>query len=401
MPPPGPFADLRVLDLAGVSGALAGKLLADLGADVVLVEPPGGDPMRTVPPFWQGAPDPERSLFFWFYATSKRGITLDWRQAAGAVLLRRLAAGADVLIETAAPGALAAAGLDGSALRAAGNPGLIVASITPFGQRGPYRDWTASDTVAQALGGMLFVNGHAGEPPLRSLGLQAYHQAGIFAAVGVLGALFARDRTGRGQDVDVSLQAAVAGALEHVPGFWHQRGEVAARHGTLHWTRYFRVGRCRDGHVMHCTLGDWTSLIEWVKDDGMAADLGEPAWDDIVHRQTHAEHLFDVLDAWAARYTVAELHEGAQLRRIPYAAVRAPEALVRDPHLAARGFFVPIEHPELGTTVPYPGAPFRLGDSPWRIARRPPRLGEHNAEVYGRLGLDAGALAALAADGIV
>jgi benzylsuccinate CoA-transferase BbsE subunit len=397
----GALAGLRVLDLADRSGALAGKLLADLGADVVLIEPPGGDPMRTIPPFWQGIPHPDRSLFFWFYSTSKRAITLDWRRPAGAALLRRLAAEADVLIETAPPGTLAATGSSGEALRAAGNRGLVVASITPFGQHGPRRDWKASDTVAQALGGMLLVNGHPGRPPLRTLGLQAYHQAGVLAAVGIMSALLAREHTGRGQDVDVSLQAAVAGSLEQVPGLWHQEGRIAARQGTLHWTRYFRVGRCRDGWVMHCTLGDWTSLVEWVKADGMAADLDHPAWADLLKRQAEAEHLFEVLDAWAARYTVAELHEGAQLRRIPYAAVRAPEALLRDPHLAERGFFVPIEHPELGTTVPYPGAPFRLGASPARIARRPPGLGEHNAEVYGRLGLDGRELATLAAGGVV
>jgi len=396
----GALAGLRVLDLTGQQGALAGKLLADLGADVVLVEPPGGGPLRAIPPFWQGLPDPERSLFFWFYSTSKRGITLDVARPPGAALLRRLAADADVLLESEPPGRLAALGCGPESLRAL-NPRFVIASITPFGQRGPYRDWRASDTVAQAMGGMLFVNGHRDGPPLRALGLQAYHQAGIFAAVGVLGALFARDRTGRGQDVDVSLQAAVAGALEHVTGLWHQAGTVAARQGTLHWTRYFRVGRCRDGWVMHCTVGDWTSLVEWVKADGVAADLGDSAWEDVRHRATGAEHLFDVLDAWAARYTVAELVEGAQLRRIPYAAVRPPEGLLRDPHLAERGFFVPIEHPELGMTVPYPGPPFRLTDTPSRIWRRPPRLAEHNDEVYGEVGLTPAELATLREQGIV
>jgi benzylsuccinate CoA-transferase BbsE subunit len=131
---------------------------------------------------------------------------------------------------------------------------------------------------------------------------------------------------------------------------------------------------------MHCTLGDWTSLIEWVKADGFGAELDGPDWHEIRYRQAHAEEVFPVLDEWAARYTVAELHEGAQLRRIPYAAVRAPEALLHDPHLAARGFFVPIEHPDLGVTVPYPGAPFRLEDAPWRTMR-PPRLGEHTRDV--------------------
>jgi len=379
----GALAGVRVLDLCDEKGAFAGKLLAGLGADVILVEPPGGSALRRVPPFWQGAPHAERSLFFWFYGAGKRGITLDWRTAGGAATLRRLAARADVLIESEPPGTLAALGCGSAALRA-GNPRLVVASITPFGRTGPYRDWRASDTVAQAMCGIFFLNGHRDGPPLRSLGLQAYHQAGIFAAVGVVSALLARDVSGRGQDVDVSLQAAVAASLEHVPGFWHQMGLVAARQGTLHWTRYFCVGRCRDGWVMHCTLGDWTSLVEWMKADGMGAELDDPALEDIKTRQAEADRLFAALDAWAARYTVEELHEDAQLRRIPYAAVRPPEALLRDPHLAERGFFVPIEHPDLGLTVPYPGAPFRLTDAPWRVAR-PPRLGEHDAEVLAEL----------------
>ncbi len=389
---PAALAGVRVLDLADQSGALAGRLLAGLGADVVLVEPPGGARMRAIPPFWHGAPHPERSLFFWFYAVGKRAVTLDVDRADGTALFMRLAARADAVIETGPP-------LRADALRAA-HPRLIVASVTPFGCEGPYRDWRSSDTVAQAMGGMLYVNGHADGPPLRALGLQAYHQASIFAATGIVSALLARERTGRGQHVDVSLQAAVAGALEHVPGLWHQAGLVGRRQGTLHWTRYFRVGRCRDGWVMHCTLGDWTSLVEWLKADGMAADLEAAEWQDIKHRQAHAEHLFDVLDAWAARYTVAELHEGAQLRRIPYAAVRAPEALLSDPQLAARGFFVPIEHPELGISVPYPGLPFRLADLP--PTRRPPRVGEHNEEVYGdELGLDPATRRELAARGVI
>ncbi len=327
-----------------------------------------------MPPLWRGAPDPERSVFFWFYAAGKRGVCLDVERDRDR--LYRLAASADVLIESGPP-----AQLEVDGLRAA-NPRLVVASITPFGRQGPWRDWKASDTVAQAIGGMLYVNGHPEGPPLRALGLQAYHQAGVFAAIGVLAALLARETTRRGQHVDVSLQAAVAGALEHVPGLWHQSGLVPRRQGTLHWTRYFRVGRCRDGWVMHCTLGDWTSLLEWVKADGMAAGIDEPALEETSARQAEAERVFDVLDAWAARYTVEDLVEGAQIRRIPYAAVRPAEALLRDPHLAARGFFVPIEHPDLGLTVPYPGAPFRLADSPWRVAR-PPRLGEHDAQVLG------------------
>ena len=388
---PGALAGLRVLDLADQAGALAGRLLAGLGADVILVEPPRGSRLRTIPPFWRGAPDRERSLFFWFYALGKRSVTLDWTVPAGAALLERLVATADMLIETERPGTFAALG--------AAHPRLVVASITPFGQRGPYRDWQASDLVAQAMGGLLYVNGHPDGPPLQSLGLQAYHQAGIFAATGMLAALLARETTGRGQHIDVSLQAAVASALEHVPGRWHQAGEIPRRQGTLHWSRWFRVGRCRDGYVLHCTLGDWTSLLEWVRADGMAADLGAPQWEDAVYRHAQAEHLFAVLDAWAARYTMAELQEGAQARRLAYAAVCAPEALLADPQLAARDFFVPIDHPDLGCEVPYPGMPFRLVEMP--RPSRPPLLGEHNAVVYGALGLGPEEVEDLAGRGVV
>ncbi|MGH7893819.1 MAG: CaiB/BaiF CoA transferase family protein [Candidatus Binatia bacterium] len=362
----GALTGVRVLDLASEAGALAGKLLAGLGADVVLVEPPGGSRLRGIPPFWQGAPDPERSLFFWFYAAGKRSIVADARQ------VEVLAATADVVVETGPP--------SGADVWRAASPRLVVASITPFGRAGPYREWQSSDTVAQAMGGLAFVNGHGDGPPLRSLGLQAYHQASVFATIGVVAALVARETTGRGQVVDVSLQAAVTASLEHVPGLFHQDGRVPRRQGTLHWTRCFRVGRCKDGWVMHCSLGDWTSLFEWMRADGFGAAFDDPVWEGTPHRQQHAEVLFDELDRWAARYTVAELYQGAQLRRLPYAAVRPPEALLDDPHLRERGFFVPIEHPDLGVALPYPGAPFLLGDAPWRVTR-PPRIGEHDAEV--------------------
>jgi len=366
----GPLSGIRVLDLTDLSGAFAGKLLAGLGAKVIKVEPPEGDPSRRLAPFAGGAPHPERSLVFWFYHAGERSLVLDWRREPER--LAALAAGADVLIESEPPGTLARLGLDTAALRAR-NPGLIVASVTPFGQQGPYRDWRASDTVAQAMGGMLFVNGHRDRPPLRSLGLQAYHQAGVFAAIGVLAALYTRAASGRGQDVDVSLQAAVAAALEHVPGFYHQEGRIPRRQGSLHWTRYFRVGRCRDGWVMHCSVGDWTSLLEWVKADGFGAPIDDPALEDVRQRAVEAERIFDALDVWGATYTVEELAASAQLRRIPYAAVRAPEALLDDPHLAARGFFVPIAHE--GMTVRHPGAPFRMSDSPWQVGP-PPHLGD-------------------------
>ena len=372
---------VRVLDLADVSGAYCGKLLGDMGADVIKVEPPGGEPVRHIGPFLGGKADRNRSFFFWHYNTSKRSVTLDLQTAGDRERFARLAESADLIIETQAPGTLDSLGIGYAAL-AARNARLTMVSITPFGQTGPYRDYRASDLVAQALGGMVYVNGFADEPPLQGLGLQAYHSASTYAAIGAMLALVARERTGRGQWVDVSLQECVAACVEHASSFFHQNSTIAERQGSLHWTRYFRVGRCADGHVMHCTLGDWTSLIEWVKAEGKAQDLADPLWDDFNHRRDHCAHLFDVLDAWARHYQVADLVEGAQLRRIPYAPVLAPETLPQNPQLVDRGFFVPVRHEERDATVTYPGAPYVFSATPWRIDRRPPMVGEHNEEVF-------------------
>ncbi len=395
------LSGLRALDLTDITGAMCAKLLGDMGADVIKIEPPDGDAMRRIGPFLDGKPHHNRSLLFWFYNTSKRGITLDLNQKAGQELLKQLVAKADILVESAAPGTLARLGLGYEDLKAI-NPKLVFTSITPFGQTGPYKEYRSSDLVAEALGGMMWTNGFPDEPPLHGMGLQAYHSASFFAAIGTMSALWARDAIGEGQWVDVSMQEAVAGAVEHVAPFYHQGLGIETRRGSLHWSRYFRVAPCRDGYVMHCSLGDWTSLVEWVRGDGKAPDLEDAHWEDLTYRKEHAEHLFDMLDDWAKDYSVAELMEGAQLRRIPYAMVRPPEALVDDPQLNDRGFFSDIEHPELDRAISYPGGPTYFTATPWRIARRPPLLGEHNTEVYeDELGLDADRLSALQQAGVL
>ena len=192
-------------------------------------------------------------------------------------------------------------------------------SITPFGQLGHIKSTAPQTWWPRPLAAWLWTNGFPDEPPLQGMGLQAYHSASFFAAIGTLSALWARDAIGEGQWVDVSMQEAVAGAVEHVAPFYHQGLGIEKRRGSLHWSRYFRVAECRDGYVMHCSLGDWTSLVEWVKGDEQEHDLEDPQWEDLTYRKEHAEHLFDMLDDWAKDYSVAELMEGAQLRRIPYA----------------------------------------------------------------------------------
>ncbi len=398
---PGALSGLRVLDLSDHRGALCGRLLADMGADVIKVEPPGGDAARRIGPFLDDQPHPDRSLFFWFYNLNKRSLTLDLAHSRGAEMMLRLAASADIVIESWTPGRLDELGIGWDALHRA-NPALILCSIAPFGQTGPYRDFNADDTMLEALGGMLYVNGFPGQAPVRALGLQAYHSAAYYGAVATMCALFARDRDGIGQRIDVSMQEATASAVEHVSSSYFSTGLSEPRRGTLHWSRFFRVGKCRDGHIMHCTLGDWTSHIEWVHGDGKAQDLNEARWNDFAYRSQNAEHLFDVLDEWVAGYERDELLMRAQALRLPYAIVRPPEALFDDEQLAARGYFAAVEHPELGRTIRYPGAPYLFSGSPWRVYRRPPLAGEHTGEILrAELGIDADEMATLAAEGVI
>lgn len=398
---PAALAGLRVLDLSDHKGALCGRLLADMGADVIKVEPPAGDSARRIGPFLDDLPHHDRSLFFWFYNLGKRSLTLDLERPRGADILTSLAASADVVIESFQPGTIERLGFGWERLHRA-NPTLVLCSIAPFGQSGPYRDFEADDTVLAALGGMLYVNGFPQNAPVRPLGLQAYHSGCYYGAIGILCALIARERDGQGQWVDLSIQEATAAAVEHVSGSYFGDGAIEPRRGTLHWSRYFRVGHARDGHVMHCTLGDWTSLIEWVNADGKAQDLTKPEWNNFAYRRDHAEHLFDVLDEWVKGYDRDELLERAQALRQPYATVRPPQDLLGDEQLMARGFFAEVHHPELGRSFRYPGAPYLFSGTPWRVSRRPPLLGEHTGEILKQeLGLDADELAALAFEGVI
>ncbi|HEY6421503.1 MAG TPA: CaiB/BaiF CoA-transferase family protein, partial [Candidatus Binataceae bacterium] len=305
------------------------------------------------------------------------------------------------IVESFAPGTIAAMGLSWEVMHRE-NPALVLCSIAPFGQTGPYRDFVADDTVLTALSGMLYVNGFPGHQPVRPLGLQAYHSASYYGAIAVMTALLARDRTAEGSWIDLSMQEAAAAAVEHVAGSYFERKIAEPRRGTLHWSRFFRVGKCRDGYIMHCTLGDWTSLVEWMKADGKAQDLDQPMYAEVMNRYANAEHVFDVLDEWVKDYARDELLERAQLLRLPYATVRPPEALFEDEQLAARGYFVEVEHPELGRKFRYPGAPYVFHGTPWCAYRRPPLTGEHSGEILrDALGLELGEIAELAAEGII
>ena len=223
-----PLTGMRVLDLSGPMGVYCGKLMADMGADVIKVEPPGGDPMRQIGPFLNADSSSGHSLYWLHFNTNKRSITLDVADPKGAELLSKMAQDADVVLETSPPGYLENLGLGYKDLSQT-NPDLIYASLTPFGQTGPYKDFKATDLTGFAMGGYMYVTGWPDTPPTRLWGAQAYNTTSNRAFIAILLALYHRMSTGEGQFIDVSMQEAVAATTEHVNTTYNYTGEPAVR----------------------------------------------------------------------------------------------------------------------------------------------------------------------------
>jgi crotonobetainyl-CoA:carnitine CoA-transferase CaiB-like acyl-CoA transferase len=409
----------RVLDLTGAIGWVCGKLLADLGADVIKVEPPAGDPDRRRGPFYHNTPHPERSLAWFAHNTNKRGITLNADSADGQALLRTLAQQADFVVESFPPGFLEARHISFRHLSVM-NPRLIWTAITPFGQTGPYATYGATDLIGMAMGGLLYVCGDPDRPPVRMGPAQAYLQAGLHAAVATLLAQQHRARTGEGQYIDVSMQQALTWAIIPTRQYWDLNRMITERGGPA---RAFGdqlrriIFPCQDGYVavmgvMHAR--EWGPMVAWLASAAMAEDLIDDAWRILVDHAgpsafTQAAlsaeewaHVYAVLTQFFLKHTQAELWAEAQRRRITLFPVATSRDLLEHPQLQATGFFVPVPHPELGETLGYPGAPYHLSATPWRLRRRAPLIGEHNEEIYsGELGLSRAEVAVLMAAGAI
>lgn len=422
---PGPLAGLRVLELAHERTAFAGKLLADAGADVRLVEPPGGCAQRAHAPFVDDQADPERSLSFWHYNTSKRGMTLDLQRPRGRELARELIAHVDVVLEGEDPSRLAALSLDATA-ELAGRPELVWVSITPFGRNAPRAEEPATDLTLLAGGGPVWSCGYDDHalPPVRGGGNQAYHTGAHHAVMGLLVALLERERSSRGQLVDVNIHAACNVTTELASYEWLVAGATVqrqtGRHATTMRTSRTQV-RCADGRYANTgvpprTPAEFGRLRQWVLDLGLEAEYPEVFLLEMgmqreaidlsrIGQDEEITAIFaagrDAIVLIAARLPAADFFRQAQERGIPVGVIYAPEEVLDDPHFRARGFPVEIDHPELGRSVTYPGAPYRFLRTPWSISRRAPRLGEHNAELYAELGLGQDALRALNAQGVL
>ena len=415
---PGLLAPYRVLDLTDSRGLLCGKMLADLGADVVQVEPPGGSDARRIGPFYQDTPGPERSLFWWANCANKRSITLDIATADGAALLRRLADGADFLIESAEPGRMAALGLGYPDLVAV-NPRLVMVSITAFGQDGPYAAYLASDIIGMALGGFMHLTGDSDRPPLRVSMPQFYQHGSAAGAAAAMIAHTHRQLTGAGQHVDVSCQQAVARTLAHAPQYWDLERTILRRMGAYRESAggtYTRINwPCRDGYVNFQpgggtagAAGSVRALLAWMREEGMGSDaLDAVNWEELGYGTARAEIMEQTVAAVAPffmTHTRNELADGALERRILLFPVATPADILAHRQLAARDYYDHIEHPDLGITVPYPGNFVKDLTNSNRIGihRRPPQVGEHNGEILGgELGLSARDLRRLAELGVV
>jgi crotonobetainyl-CoA:carnitine CoA-transferase CaiB-like acyl-CoA transferase len=407
----------RVLDMTDEKGLLCGKLLADLGADVVKIEKPGGDDSRRFGPFFKNEIHPEKSLFWFAMNLNKRGITLDVKKEDGRSLFKRLARNADFVIESFPPGYLSELGLSFQDLSRI-NPEIILVSITPFGQTGPHKDWKMSDIVGMATGGFMALVGDDDRPPVRVSLDQAYFHACSEAAVATLIALYGRNSGGKGQHIDVSIQASIVTTSISAIPFWDMSKTMLKRCGS------YRVGvrgrnkrvpqqwPCKDGFVSYAIWGGAAgartnqALVDWMREKGMVTEtLNNMDWA-VFDLSSASDKLMEDIEQGAARFfsahTKEELYQGAIKRRIQLYPIYTIEDIVNDSHLKTRDFWKKVRHEELDATITYPGAFAKSSEMEFGVVRRAPLIGEHNNEIYcAELGLSGLELQALRQAGVI
>jgi benzylsuccinate CoA-transferase BbsE subunit len=398
----GPLADLRAIELCDALGQYAGKLLADMGADVIKVEPPEGSSARRIGPFVKDRPGPNRSLNFWYHNTNKRSVVLDLERLGDRDALRALARTADVLIEDRPPGALAALGLGQEALRAA-SPALVVCSITPFGQDGPWAQHPTSDLVSLALGGPMAMNGYdevdaPGAPPIHGNGDQAYNTACHHAVHGILAAVIYRDRSGVGQYVDCSMHEALSQTVEvGMPHYLYAGVDVirqTARHAAGRPTEpwLFKAGDGKD--LILFGIGrdnaSWRKLKEWYQSRGFGLQFDDSRFDNPAERQPGrqspvAAEINEETRGFIAAHEADFVYRGGQERDQAWGTIRSPDETLADRHFWDRGHFVYTGGEGIDGQVAMPGPPYWLSATPWELRRPAPRLGEHTAEVLAEI----------------
>ena len=406
----------RALDLTDEKGFLCGRLLGDFGVDVIKVEKPGGDPARSIGPFYHNIPDPEKSLYWFAFNANKRGVTLDIETPDGSLIFKRLVKTADFVIESFPPGYMDRIGL-GYPVLSDVNPRVIMTSISPFGQTGPYKDYKGDDIVVSAMSGLMKLSGDRDRAPTRVSFPQSHSLAGAQAALGTLMAHYYRERTGEGQWVDTSMQESMLLTTYSARLYWEFNNINLVRAGP------YRVGfasaykqrviyPCKDGWVSYISFGGPSggrsnrALIESMDSEGMAPDfLKSIDWDAFDMFKATEEELSKIsapIADFFARHTKEELYQEAIKRRFMLHPVFTAKDIVEDIQLEARDFWQEVEHSELNTHISYPGTCVRLSEANCCIRRRAPLIGEHNDEIYRReLGLAREELVTLTQNSII
>src|SRR5574341_2159006 len=372
--PSGPLTGYRVLDLGAPLSLHCTNLLADMGADVVKIEPAGGDAARRIPPFKHHLPHPEKSLYFLHFNTNKRGITRDVEKPDGRAIFLELARKADVVIESFRPARREELGLGYQEL-SPGNPRLVHASITPFGETGPWRDYKANDIAGLALGNLLYLAGEPGEPPLQPPGEIAYGMASTYGAFGIAVALYHRLESGGGQHIDVSMHECaghIAGYFIPNYGYTGDKPARASRKGEE--TDLYDPYKTKNGYarIFIIPIEQWRRLVDWM---GKPPSISGPEFEKMAFRRKHPEIVVGAIAEFCARHTKEELYEEGQKRRIAVTPINTAREFIEMEQTTARELFVDMEHPVIGKYKQFGVVP-RLMETPGGI-----RSEEHTSEL--------------------
>ena len=413
----GALSPYRVLDLTEGGCLLGARNLGDLGADVIKIEHPCGSPSR-IAPFYHDLPDPEKSLFWFAYCANKRGITLDIEKSDGRDLFKKLVLSADAVMESFEPGYLDSLGLGYSALSEI-KPDIIMTSITPFGQSGPKAHYKAEDLVIWASSVFLYVNGDQDRAPIRAPFHQAYLFGGAEGALSTLMALYHRQISGEGQFVDVSMQECMISTLLRAVQVWDVNRVESMRYaGAISNlqvpNRISLEAVCKDGYIVCQLMGGYAHFIHsmqeianWMDEEGQASEwLKSMDWGAGYNQITLTQDVIDRVEGEIKKFfktkTQAEIWERANEKRILACPKYTTKDILKDEHYKERGFWEQVAHPELNDTLTYCGASLKLSESPMKIRRRAPLIGEHNEDIYhGELGVSKEQLIALKDIGVI
>ena len=408
------LTDLRALDLTNEIGLFCGKLLAQFGVDVIKIERPGGDPVRNFGPFYHDIPDPEKSLYWFAYNDSKKGITLNIESPEGQDIFKKLVKSADFVLESFPVGYMDKLGLGYKELSAI-NPRLIMTSITPFGQTGPYKDYKATDIIAMAMGGIMLQTGEPEGLPCRLNPDHAYCLASSNAALATMLAYHYREWSGEGQHVDVSLvECVIRENYREVPMSWEiGHYNVSRNGGYMYRGKVFtrNIIPCKDGHVAWSIFGgkvganDNRQLSNWIADEGITDELKDIDWDQFSLDTTTQEDIDRIeghILTLTSRYTKRELEDEALRRGIRLSAVNNMRDLYESEQLKFRKSLKKVKYPEIPDVITCLGQLLISSETETGVRSKAPLIGEHNKQIYeGELGLDSKTMDSLKDRGII